>query len=110
MKRSARDIAAQRRVHSTVSVISGQTVLLAGLISERNQKTQSGIPGLREIKFLGDLFGNTSNTKTRSEIIIFIKTKLIRNSVDAGAVTEERLQSMRGGRSVIDGTRVQKLD
>jgi general secretion pathway protein D len=102
---------AQRRVHSTVSVVSGQTVLLAGLISERSQKTQSGIPGLREIKFIGDLFGNTSNTKTRSEIIIFIKTKLIQNPVDAGAVTEEfreRLQSMRGGRSVVDGTMVQK--
>ena len=101
---------AQRRVHSTVSVISGQTVLLAGLISERNQQTRSGIPGLREIKFLGDLFGNTSNTKSRSEIIIFIKTRHIRNSVDAGAVTEEfreRLTSMRGGRSVINGTRVQ---
>jgi general secretion pathway protein D len=102
---------AQRRVHSTVSVTSGQTVLLAGLISERNQKTQSGIPGLREIKFLGDVFGNTSSTKTRSEIIIFIKTQLIRNSVDASAVTEEfrdRLQTMRGGRSVIDGNRVAK--
>jgi general secretion pathway protein D len=101
---------AQRRVHSTVSVVSGQTVLLAGLISERNQQTRSGIPGLREIKFLGDLFGNTSNSKSRSEIIIFIKTKLIRNSVDAGAVTEEfrdRLQSMRGGRSVINGNRAQ---
>jgi general secretion pathway protein D len=100
---------AQRRVHSTVSVTSGQTVLLAGLISERNQKSQSGIPGLREIKFLGDVFGSTSNTKTRSEIIIFIKTTLIRNSVDASAVTEEfrdRLQSMRGGRSVVDGTKV----
>jgi general secretion pathway protein D len=102
---------AQRRVHSTVSVNSGQTVLLAGLISERNQKTQSGIPGLREIKFLGDVFGNTSSTKTRSEIIIFIKTQLIRNGVDASAVTEEfrdRLQTMRGGRSVVDGTRVVK--
>ena len=101
---------AQRRVHSTVSVVSGQTVLLAGLISERDQKTRSGIPGLREIKFLGDLFGNTSNTKSRSEIIIFIKTRLIRNSVDAGAVTEEfrdRLQTMRGGRSVINGNRAQ---
>jgi len=101
---------AQRRVHSTVSVISGQTVLLAGLISERDQKSQGGIPGLREIKFIGDLLGNTSNTKTRSEIIIFIKTKLIRNSVDAGAVTEEfreRLQSMRSDRSVINGTGVQ---
>jgi general secretion pathway protein D len=102
---------AQRRVHSTVSVTSGQTVLLAGLISERNQKSQSGIPGLREIKFLGDVFGSTSNTKTRSEIIIFIKTQLIRNGVDASAVTEEfrdRLQSMRGGRSVVDGTKVVK--
>jgi general secretion pathway protein D len=101
---------AQRRVHSTVSVVSGQTVLLAGLISERDQKTRSGIPGLREIKFLGDLFGNTSSSKSRSEIIIFIKTRLIRNSVDAGAVTEEfrdRLQSMRGGRSVINGNRAQ---
>jgi general secretion pathway protein D len=100
---------AQRRVHSTVSVASGQTVLLAGLISERNHKTQSGIPGLREIKFLGDVFGNTSSTKTRSEIIIFIKTQLIRNGVDASAVTEEfrdRLQTMRGGRSVVDGTKV----
>jgi len=98
---------AQRRVHSTVSVVSGQTVLLAGLISERDQKSQAGIPGIREIKFIGDLLGNTSNTRTRSEIIIFIKTKLIRNSVDAGAVTEEfreRLQSMRSGRSVINGT------
>lgn len=102
---------AQRRVHSTVSVTSGQTVLLAGLISERNQKTQSGIPGLREIKFLGDVFGNTSSTKTRSEIIIFIRTQLIRNSVEASAVTEEfrdRLQSMRGGRSVVDGNKVMK--
>jgi general secretion pathway protein D len=101
---------AQRRVHSTVSVISGQTVLLAGLISERDQKSQDGIPGIRDIKFIGDLLGNTSHTKTRSEIIIFIKTKLIRNSVDAGAVTEEfrdRLQSMRSDRSVITGTGVQ---
>ena len=100
---------AQRRVHSTVAVISGQTVLLAGLISERNQQTRSGIPGLREIKFLGDVFGNTSSTKMRSEIIIFIKTQLIRNSIDAGAVTEEfreKLQTMRSGRSVINGTKV----
>jgi general secretion pathway protein D len=98
---------AQRRVHSTVSVVSGQTVLLAGLISERDQKSQSGIPGLREIKFIGDLLGNTSGTRTRSEIIVFIKTQLIRNSVDASAVTEEfreRLQSMRRDRTVINGT------
>ena len=100
----------QRRVHSTVSVISGQTVLLAGLISVNDQKTKSGVPGLQDIKFIGDLLGNTSNTKTKSEIIIFIKTRLIRNSGDAGAVTEEfrdRLHMMRSSRTVVNGTGVQ---
>jgi general secretion pathway protein D len=99
----------QRRVHSSVSVQSGQTVLLAGLISENSQDTRTGIPGLREIKVLGDVFGNTSSTKTRSEIIIFIKTQVIRNGQDASAVTEEfrdKLQSMRGGSSIINGTGV----
>jgi general secretion pathway protein D len=99
----------QRRVHSSVSVTSGQTVLLAGLISENSQETRSGVPGLRDIKFLGDVFGNTSSNKTRSEIIIFIKTQVIRNGQDASAVTEEfrdKLQSMRGGSAIINGTRV----
>jgi general secretion pathway protein D len=99
----------QRRVHSSVSVQSGQTVLLAGLISENSQQTRSGIPGLREVKFLGDMFGDTSSTKSRSEIIIFIKTQVIRNGQDASAVTEEfrdKLQSMQGGSAIINGTGV----
>jgi len=99
----------QRRVHSSVSVVSGQTVLLAGLISESSQETRSGIPGLRDIKFLGDVLGNTSSTKIKSEIIIFIRTQMIRNSQDASAVTEEfrdKLQSMRSGSSIINGTGV----
>ncbi len=96
----------QRRVHSTVSVMTGQTVLLGGLISDNTQKTQSGIPGLSDIKVLGALFGSTDNTNTRSEIIIFIRPQLIRNSVDARAVTEEfreKLQSMKTTRSIVKG-------
>jgi general secretion pathway protein D len=56
---------------------------------------------------VGDLLGNTSGIRAKSEIIVFIKTRLIRNSMDAGAVTEEfreRLQSMRRDRTVINGT------
>jgi general secretion pathway protein D len=99
----------ERRIHSTVAVTSGQTVLLGGLISDSDQKTTAGVPGLSEIKFLGALFGNTDNTKQRSEIIIFIKPQLIRNSIDARAVTEEfreKLQSMKTTRSVITGSDV----
>jgi general secretion pathway protein D len=98
---------AQRRIHSTVEVASGQTVLLGGLISEREEKTNTGIPGIQSIKFLGDLLGNKSGTQQRSEIVVFIKPKLIRNGLDARNVAEEfrdRLQSMRSESMVIKGT------
>ena len=99
----------ERRIHSTVAVTSGQTVLLGGLINDSDQGTQAGVPGLSNIKFLGALFGNTDHTKQRSEIIIFIRPQLVRNSIDARGVTEEfreRLQSMKNTRSVITGSDV----
>jgi general secretion pathway protein D len=89
----------QRRVHSTVAMTSGQTVMLGGLISDSDDSTKSGIPGLNQIQYLGDLFGNTTKSKTRQEIVIFIKPQLIRNGVDARDVAEEfrrRLRAMHG--------------
>src|SRR5262249_23732132 len=52
----------QRRIHSTIAVMSGQTVLLGGLISDNTQSSRNGIPGLSDIKILGGLFGTQSNS------------------------------------------------
>ena len=84
----------QRLVHSTIAVTSGQTVLLGGLISDNDQKTKSGIPVLNDIPVVGDLFGTKSGQKQRTEIIIFIKPQLIRNSMDARGIAEEFRSSM----------------
>jgi general secretion pathway protein D len=98
----------QRRIHSTISVASGQTVLLGGLISERDESDRSGIPGLNQIEILGQLLGGSMSTsKQRTELIVFIKPKLIRSSMDARNVTEEfrqRLNLMRPNRSIVEGT------
>ena len=96
---------AQRRIHSTVAVTSGQTVLLGGLISEQQDSTRAGIPGLNQIKYLGDIFGNTSKSRQRSEIIVFIRPMVIRNGLDAQGVAEEfrqRLETMRGPQSITE--------
>jgi len=96
----------QRRIHSTVSVTSGQTVLLGGLISEQTNQTKAGIPGLNQIKYLGDILGSTTKSRTRSEIIVFIRPQVIRNGVDAQAVAEEfrqRLGMMRGAGAIVEG-------
>jgi general secretion pathway protein D len=101
-----------RHVHSTVAVASGQTVLLGGLISDNDQRTKNGIPVLGDIQFLGDLLGNINNSSTRTEIIIFIRPRVIRHSVDARAVTEEfrdKLSTMKNGaNSVVSGADVKR--
>ena len=99
----------ERRVHSTVRMTSGQTVLLGGLISENNETTKAGMPVIDQIKYLGDLLSNKSDLRNRTEIIIFVKAQLIRNGFDAQKVSEEfreRLQSMMTPHAIVNGTAV----
>ena len=79
-----------RKVKSTLTVADGQTVMLAGLISETQNNTRSGIPGLDQLPgYLGDAFSHQSKTVQRTELIIFIRPQIIRDSVDAHLVAEE---------------------
>jgi general secretion pathway protein D len=79
----------QRRVASSIGVASGQTVLLAGLVSETQNRTRNGIPGLDKIPGLGELFSQNNGTVQRTELIIFIRPQIIRNGVDAYRVAAE---------------------
>ena len=79
----------QRRVASSIAVASGQTVLLAGLVSETRNRSRSGIPGLDQIPGVGDLFSQNKGTMQRTELIIFIRPQIIRNGVDAYRVAAE---------------------
>ncbi|HEX4553690.1 MAG TPA: type II secretion system secretin GspD, partial [Xanthobacteraceae bacterium] len=86
----------QRKVKSAVSVASGQTVLLAGLIQERSELDRAGIPVLDQIPKLGDIFSHQTRAITRTELIIFIRPQVIRDSVDAHFVAEELRTKLRG--------------
>jgi len=86
----------QRKVKSTISVASGQTVLLGGLISETQNRTRSGIPLLDQIPNIGEAFSRNTGTIARTELIIFIRPQIIRDSVDAFHIAEELRGKMRG--------------
>jgi general secretion pathway protein D len=86
----------ERRVKSSISVATGQTVLLAGLISEQQNGDRSAIPVLDQIPGLGDAFGHQSNSTQRTELIIFIRPQIIRNGSDAHIVAEELRSKLRG--------------
>jgi len=86
----------QRKVKSSISVTSGQTVLLAGLISEQENLTRQGIPLLDQLPRVGDLFAHQNRAKVRTELIIFIRPQIIRNAVDANLIAEELRTKLNG--------------
>jgi general secretion pathway protein D len=85
-----------RKVRSSVAVASGQTVLLAGLISDTQNRTRSGIPGLDQIPGLGEILSQNEKSIKRTELIIFIRPKIIRDGMDAHFVAEELRTKLRG--------------
>jgi general secretion pathway protein D len=101
----------ERKVKSSISVANGQTVLLAGLISEQQNKNRSGIPVLDQIQGLGDAFSHQDKKTTRTELIIFIRPQIIRDSMDAHFVAEELRSRLRGSinTSIANDTRVQSV-
>lgn len=86
----------QRRVKSSVSVNSGQTVLLAGLITESDSKQKQGIPGLDAIPGFGDAMGHQNRSRARTELILFIRPTVIKDAVDAHVIAEEMRTKMNG--------------
>jgi general secretion pathway protein D len=86
----------ERKVKSSILVANGQTVLLAGLISEQQNGTRNALPVFDQIPVLGDAFGHQDNNTTRTELIIFIRPQIIHNGSEAHVVAEELRSKLRG--------------
>jgi type II secretory pathway component GspD/PulD (secretin) len=77
-----------KREASTYSVAQdGQTIVLGGLIQEQTSKSRSGLPFLSKIPILGYLFGYTTDTFDRTEIILLLTPKVVRNQSEAENLT-----------------------
>jgi general secretion pathway protein D len=88
-----------RRVASTVAVQSGATVALGGLIEDETRENRSGVPFLSRLPGVGWLFGQDSTSVDRRELLVLLTPRVIRDPLEARAVTEElrlRLESLRG--------------
>jgi general secretion pathway protein D len=77
-----------RSLLSTVSVRSGDTVLLGGLIRESAGDGKTGIPILNDLPLVGNLFGRRTETTQRTELVILIRPIIISTPEEATNVTE----------------------
>ena len=86
----------QRQIESTVAINSGETIVLGGLIQDTSTSAESGIPILHRIPVIGKLFGQTRDEARRTELLIMITPRVIRNRNEAKDVTEEFKRKLRG--------------
>jgi len=87
----------QRKITSTINVLSGQTVALGGLIQDSELSSQDKIPILGDVPLRGELCKSTSINTVRTELIVFITPRIVRDAEDARDVSEElraRLKSV----------------
>jgi general secretion pathway protein D len=80
---------------TTVTVKDGSTVVLGGLITERQQEEQNGVIFLRRIPIIKHLFNRTQKNVSREELLVFIQPRIIKsedpldmpNHIEAGRST-----------------------
>jgi general secretion pathway protein D len=78
-----------RKVKTEAVTRSGDTVMLAGLISDSATRGSSGFPGLSRIPVIGGLFGTQKSSKGRNEVIVLITATVLRDQQDVRDLTDE---------------------
>ncbi len=79
-------VIATQELRTTVTVPNRHTVILGGLITDQDTFTQAGIPYLKDIPYVGALFGTTRKNQTRQELIVMIQPFIINTDEDVRVV------------------------
>lgn len=79
----------KRKLTTEAAVQSGETVMLAGLISDSTLDGSDGLPGLSRLPVVGGLFGKKTQDKLRTEVIILVTPRVVRDPNEARRLTDE---------------------
>ncbi len=107
----ASDITTQKRtVETTVLVDNGDTVVLGGLIDEQFQQDEQGIAGLSSVPVLGGLFRTRKKTKSKTNLMVFLRPSIIRHAEDTIDITRDRYTGVLDDKRAINPGPSQVLD
>jgi type II secretory pathway component GspD/PulD (secretin) len=82
-------------VQTTVLASDGETIVLGGLISTTDNRTETGIPYLKDIPYAGALFRYRTRQMSRQEVLIIMTPHIVRSELDAARILAEESAKMR---------------
>lgn len=85
----------KREVETTLTVDDGQIAVIGGLLDDNERRTIERIPLLGDIPVIGQLFRSRATSRTRTNLMIFIRPTLLRTPEDTRRVTEQRYGYLR---------------
>lgn len=77
---SAVPVVEVREMDSVVTIPTGRTIIMGGLMQERVQKDSQGIPGAQDIPLFGNLFKAQADKIAVTELVVFIRASVIRSA------------------------------
>lgn len=85
----------KREIATTVLAEDGEVIVLGGLIQDDEQLSRSQVPILGDIPLIGNAFRSKNNSTKRTNLMVFIRPTIIRDSSDARPLTQDMLDVMR---------------
>ncbi len=85
-----------RQLTSKLAVRSGESIVMGGLIKDRTEDSDSGIPLLKDIPVIGKAFSSTKKSTARTELLLVMTPRVVRTDVDVREVSEELRDRLRG--------------
>ncbi len=80
----------KRNIKTTVLVEDGETIVLGGLIDDNVQESVKKVPFLGDIPLLGRLFKTTSISRTKRNLMVFLRPTIVRDSDDVRAISNRK--------------------
>ncbi len=88
-------ITSKRTISTNVMVNDGQLLVLGGLIDESQSSTESKVPFLGDIPYLGVLFRSTSKSSENKVLMVFIRPTILRNSGQSSDISQRKYKMLR---------------
>ena len=89
-------------IETTVSVDDGSILVLGGLLTDSYSDTDNGVPGLSSLPLVGNLFKSASRTRTKSNLMVFLRPVVMRNQDSADQLTLGRYEAIRATQTDVE--------
>lgn len=95
----------QRKISTAVAVRNGETVALGGLMRETSTTSRDGVPVLKDVPLIGEVFSSNSRATEKTELLIFITPRVVPGAGSAGAMTRDLQDEMQSLKQFLSATR-----